>query len=217
MRFEIVDEGFVSIQPDSGATAVACGPRCALTKNSVVVCTYQSQTKLGQNDFKPTISRSIDDGKTWRSQDLLWPHLAVKYSIFGSVSRGANGELLFFGSRTPIAELGESFWSDATQGIKQNELIWAASRDDGRAWSEPTPFPMPIPGSAEVPGPICVTRDRAWVCCYAPYNTFDPDLVIDRNQIVLGFCKERKRWRSSQGSAVKDSGKAKVTLGSYLW
>jgi hypothetical protein len=44
---------------------------------------------------------------------------------------------------------------------------------------------MPIQGAAEAPGPLCVTRAGRWLVCYAPYNTFDPAVEVDRNQIVL--------------------------------
>ena len=213
MEFETLDEGFVTTQPSSGSTAAVCGPRVALARNGSIVCNYQTQTALGLNDFKPTVSRSLDDGRTWRYQGLMWPHLAMKYSIFGSVSRGLDGELLFFGNRTPIDEPGESFWSDVTQGIKQNELVWSVSRDDGRVWAEPEPFPMPIPGAAESPGAMCATRDGGWICCYAPYNSFDTKVIVDRKQIV--FMRSDDRGRSwSSGSMMRfdevDSGGAEA-------
>ena len=43
---------------------------------------------------------------------------------------------------------------------------------------------MPIPGAAEAPGALTILRSGRMICCYAPYNTFDPGLVVDRNQIV---------------------------------
>jgi hypothetical protein len=79
------------------------------------------------------------------------------FSIFGSVSRGRDGRLLFFGSRTVIDEPGEPLWSDATQGLKPNELIWSSSRDDGQTWEPFQVIPQPIPGSAEAPGALCET------------------------------------------------------------
>ena len=198
MQFVTLDEGFVSLQPEKGPTSTVCGSRAALADNGAIICNYQTQTKLGSNDFKPNISRSLDDGKTWKYQGLMWPHLAMSYSIFGSVSPGLDGELLFFGNRTPIGEPGENFWSDATQGIKQNELIWAMSQDDGRTWSEPHPFQMPIAGAAESPGAMCATREGSWVCCYAPYNTFDPEVLVDRNQIVFMRSNDRgANWTSN--------------------
>jgi hypothetical protein len=44
---------------------------------------------------------------------------------------------------------------------------------------------MPTPGAAEAPGAMCVARDGTWHVCYAPYNTFDPAVVVPRNQVVL--------------------------------
>ena len=44
---------------------------------------------------------------------------------------------------------------------------------------------MPIPGAAEAPGPMTLTRGGRLVAVYAPYNTFDASVEVDRNQIVL--------------------------------
>jgi hypothetical protein len=150
---------------------------------------------LGINDFKPIISRSRDGGATWEEQGLIWPHLQETYSIFGSVSRAPDETLFFLGSRTPIDEPGEAFWSESACGLKPNELMWATSGDGGATWSEPTCIPAPIPGSVEVPGPLCSMRDGRWVCCYSLYNTFDPKLVVEHNQVVcLGSSDRGQTW-----------------------
>lgn len=184
MTFETISEGWVTKRQPDTPTAVAAGPRCAVTQEGDVVCTFMVQSQLAVNDFKPLLARSRDGGQTWSEGQLLWPHLQDRYSIFGSVSRAPNGALFFFGSRCPIDTPGETFWSDATQGLKANELILSQSADGGRTWAEPQVVPMPIPGAAEAPGALAVTRSGRMLCCYAPYNTFDPRLVVDRNQIV---------------------------------
>ncbi|MSS70530.1 MAG: exo-alpha-sialidase [Candidatus Latescibacteria bacterium] len=213
MRFERLEEGFINRRPESGPTAVAATPRCAVTDSGEVACSCVTQAALGGNDFKPMLSRSRDGGRTWEEQGLIWPEFQAAYSITGAVSRSPEGALMLFGQRTPIDVPGESFWSDATQGIKQNELIWSISSDGGRTWAEPTPVPLPIPGSAEVPGALCVTRKGAWVGCYAPYNTFDPAVHVDRNQVVFVRSEDRGRtW--GYGSMLRfeepDSGGAEA-------
>jgi hypothetical protein len=184
MPFQTISEGWVTKCQPGTPTAVAAGPRCAVTNEGDVVCTFMVQSQLGINDFKPMLARSHDGGRTWSEGQLLWPHLQDRYSIFGSVSRAPDGNLFFFGSRCPIDIPGETFWSDATQGLKPNELIWSRSADGGRKWADPQVIPMPIPGAAEAPGALTVMRSGRMVCCYAPYNTFDPGRVVDRNQIV---------------------------------
>ena len=196
MRFETISEGWVSRRQPGTPTAVAAGPRCAVTRQGDVVCTFMVQSKLGINDFQPMLARSTDGGRTWSEGQLLWPHLPDRYSIFGSVSRAPDGDLLYFGTRYPIDTPGETFWSEATQGLKANELIWSRSADGGYTWAEPKVIPMPIPGAAEAPGALTVTRSGRMICCYAPYNTFDPQLVVDRNQIVALRSDDRGRtWQ----------------------
>lgn len=184
MRLEVTAEGFVSKRQPHSPTAIAAGSRCAVTREGDVVCTFMVQSKLGVNDFKPMMARSNDGGLTWSEGQLIWPHLQETCSTFCAVSRAPNGDLFCSGTWCPIDAPGESCWSDATQGLKQNELIWSKSTDSGRTWTEPRPIPMPIPGSAEAPGPMTITSRGRWILCYAPYHTFDPKLIVDRNQLV---------------------------------
>jgi Neuraminidase (sialidase) len=140
---------------------------------------------LGTNDFLPMLYRSSDQGATWSEQGPVWACLQDRWSIFVSLSRDAAGNLFLFGSRTPIEQAGEPFWSKATQGLKPNELIWSRSTDGGRTWTEPAVIPMPTAGAAEAPGALCVTRTGRWLAPYSPYPTFDPDLRVERNQVVV--------------------------------
>lgn len=198
MTFEPIAEGFISKRTPHSPTAVAAGSRCAVIRSGDVVCSFMVQSKLGINDFKPVLARSSDGGRTWSEPQLIWPRFDNQYSIFGSVSAAPDGELIYFGARYPIDQPGESFWQDSNQGLKQNELLWARSADGGLTWTEPQPFNMLIPGAAEAPGPMCVTRPGRWLCCYAPYNTFDPKLVVDRNQIVAMRSDDRgKTWKQN--------------------
>ena len=185
MRYERLKEGFVSLRQPNTRTSVAAGPRAVETGTGELLCSYIVQSSLGTNDFVPTLSRSKDGGQTWQEQGPIWPHLEATHSLFASISRADSGQLFAYGSSTPITQSGETFWSDATQGLKQNQLFWASSKDDGRSWTEPQPIPLPIPGAAEAPGPLCVTRKGRWLGCYAPYNTFDPNVSVDRGQVVL--------------------------------
>ncbi len=156
-----------------------------------LLATFMVQSRLGINDFMPVRARSRDGGWTWAEPKPLWPDLADEFSLFGSISSGPDGQVYFFGARTPIDEPGESLWSDATKGLKQNELFWSRSRDAGRSWSAPTVIPMPFPGSAEAPGPLCVTPGGRWVVCYSPYNTFDPQTTVERNGVIALLSDDR--------------------------
>ncbi|MCK4323694.1 MAG: exo-alpha-sialidase [Armatimonadetes bacterium] len=185
MQFEIISQGFVRQTQANTATPRAGLARTVIAPDGDVVCTYVVQEALGLNDIRPMIARSQDGGETWGEHSFIWPHLRDSYAIVGSVSLSPSGDLFIFGAQSRIDQPAESFWCEATQGLKQNELFWARSPDSGKTWSDPLPIPLPIPGSAEAPGPLCIMRSGRWGCCYAPYNTFDPQVVVDRNQVVF--------------------------------
>src|SRR5262249_39776145 len=159
---------------------LAVGSRSTFLANGDLLCSYMLTAALSTNDFVPMLARSSDLGRTWTEQGPIWPRLRDRWATFVSISRDAEGRLFLFGSRTGIDQAGEGFWCDATQGLKQNELIWARSTDHGYTWTEPSVVPMPIAGAAEAPCPLCVTRQGRWLAAYSPYNTFDPHLKVDR-------------------------------------
>jgi hypothetical protein len=191
VRFEKIGEGFVDRRSRSDPRPLAVGPRFARAGEELL-CSYMVQSRLGVNDFLPLLARSADGGHTWSAGVPMWPHHATAYSIFGAISpASANGELLYLGARYFIDEPGEPNWSEATGGLKQNELFWAHSIDGGHTWSEPHVIPMPIPGSAEAPAPMWVTLRGRWLVPYSPYNTFDPAITVDRGQVVLLVSDDR--------------------------
>lgn len=189
--FKALAEGFVSQREPGTATAVAAGPRCAVLTSGEVLCTFMAQSELGVNDFVPMLARSRDGGLSWTEPGPIFPELAATQSLFCSISRGHGEDLFLYGIATPIDQAGESFWSDATQGMKQNGLFWSRSTDGGHTWSAPAAIPMDGPGSAEAPGPLTVTARGRWIVPYAPYNTFDAATVVDRARVVVAYSDDQ--------------------------
>lgn len=197
MTWEAVASGWVArVAPD--APGLAAGSRTVVTRDGDVLCTYMTTAALGTVDFVPMLARSSDLGRTWTVEGPIWPHLTATRSIHCSISKAPDGDLYLYGASTPIDAPGEAYWSEATQGLKANDIVWSRSSDDGRTWSEPTVIPMPVPGSAEAPGPLLVTRSGRWLACYAPYPTFDPAVEVDRARIVLVRSDDRGvTWAST--------------------
>jgi len=196
MRIEFLDSGFIS-RHAAGArsTDIGVGPRLVVLDSGEILCSYMRTARTTTNDFVPVICRSSDMGRTWSSPEAIWPTLQSRWSHFVSISRDAPGRLYLFGSRTPIDTPGESFWSDAAQGLKENELVWATSTDGGQNWTDPRVIPLPIVGSAESPGAMCVTPSR-WIGVYSPCNTFDLGVAVDRSQVVAVLSDDEGRtWR----------------------
>ncbi|MEO7651396.1 MAG: sialidase family protein, partial [Bryobacteraceae bacterium] len=182
--FATIAEGFVARAP------VACGPRCVVNAAGEILCVFMVQSKLGINDFVPLMTRSTDGGLTWTEPAPVFaPEITAAWSIFCSVGPG----LFLHGIRTAIGEPGESFWSDETQGMKQNEVFWSRSPDDGKSWTAPTPIPMDGPGSAEAPCPLTVTRSGRWIAAYSPYNTFDASEQVIRERVVIAYSDDQGR------------------------
>jgi len=203
--FKIIEEGFVHRCPETGPESVAATSRCAVTRTGEVVCHFHLQSDIGVNDFVPHIARSKDGGKTWHLQGPVWPSLRSKFSINASIRNSPDGTLFLYGFRMPITKPGESFWCQETLGILPNELIWARSEDDGYTWSDPHVFQLPLPGAAETPSPLCVTRSGRWLAPYAPHNTFDPNLKVElRHTVLMISDDEGASWRHTTMMQVKE-------------
>lgn len=196
--YEIIDDGWIVRSGELETGRVAAGPRLAVLPDGQVLCSCMLQEKLGQNDFVPMLYRSLNEGKDWQPGRSVWPHLERRWSIFANISRDDAGRLYLFGSRTPIDTPCEPFWSDATQGLKQNELFWAVSDDAGETWCDPQPIAMPVPGAAEAPGAMQILTSGRWIAPYSPYNTFDPNLQVERNQAIVVYSDDAgATWRHS--------------------
>ncbi len=190
--YEVVDEGFVVRGP-----LAACS-RVAQIDERELIATYVTRSGAGIADYTVESARSVDGGRTWESSGPIWPDLVGRASMSMALSRSANGDLFLYGTSTPTDDPSESWWDGERLALRQNDLVWARSRDGGRRWTRPTVIPMPIPGSAEAPGPLTVTSGGRWIAVYAPYNTFDPAVVVDRNQIVAVFSDDQgATWRHS--------------------
>jgi Neuraminidase (sialidase) len=185
MRFEKISEGFVRQNEAEEDGLISAGPRSALARDGAeLLCTYALTKELGTNDFVAVLSRSSDGGQTWSHEGPVFSTWRSQYSIAGSICRAPSGEHYFHAMRTPIDVPGETFWNDATSGMKQNDLVWTRSQDDGRTWQEPSVVPMHAPGSAEAPGALCVKRNGDLLLPYAPYNSFELT-DVERNHVVV--------------------------------
>jgi hypothetical protein len=196
MPLRTVAEGFVSRRQAGTPTAIAAGPRCVALQSGEIVCSFVVQSALGVNDFATMLARSGDGGISWDEARPVWPGRGGRESIFCSISRAPSGDLYLSGMRWAIEVAGESFWSDATQGMKPNDLVWSRSRDHAVSWSEPRAIPLDGQGSVESPGALCITRAGRWLVCYAPYNTLDPAVPVDRGRVVVALSDDDGRtWR----------------------
>lgn len=183
--FEPIGEGDIARLDPDGHYVSASGPRCVVAGNGELVCSFMISNGNGINDFIPVLAFSRDEGRTWSEANPVWPGLTRTDSLFCSLSKAPDGTLFLYGTRTPIERPGEKFWQASNQGIKRNELFWARSGDHGRTWTQPHAIPLPAEASAEAPGPLCVTRNNEWLAVFAPYNTFDEAVRVQRNRIVL--------------------------------
>jgi len=192
----ILAEGYISRRQPASPTAIAAGPRCVVTAAGEIICSFVVQSALGVNDFATMLARSPDGGVTWDEARPVWPEREGRESIFCSISRGNSDDLFLTGMRWTVDAAGESFWSDATQGMKPNQLIWSRSRGHAATWSEPRAIPLDGPGSVEAPGTLCCTRAGRWLVCYSPYNTFDPTITVDRGRVMVALSDDEGRtWR----------------------
>ncbi len=89
--------------------------------------------------------------------------------------------------------------------MKDNEVIYAYSGDKGKIWSKSFVIPKPIPGAAEAPGAMCITKKGSWHICYSPYNSFNPDVSVERNQVILLTSRDSGRhWHYTKMMRFKE-------------
>jgi hypothetical protein len=81
MKFEKISEGFIYDIKKSVSGKIAAGPRCVLTNDNKLICTFFAQSTQGINDFEVMHSLSYDNGNTWTECKSIWPEMRSLYSI----------------------------------------------------------------------------------------------------------------------------------------
>lgn len=170
--------GFVTRFP------LPASPRVAVLPDGRLVASFVGRSGAGTPDYALFVTSSEDGGRTWQGERPVWPEDAGRWSLAGSIAAGVAGELVLFGTQTPVSAGDGSWWDPERGALAANELFWSRSEDGGATWSARRVIPMADPAAAEAPGPMLVTRGGGRLVCYAPYPTFDPALVVDRPRIV---------------------------------
>ena len=178
--FKKVSEGFV-YQAEKGGR-IGVGPRTALTKDGRIVCSYMTQTTVGQNDLIPMVTYS-QDGEKWDGTKPIWPQLKSKKSSFVSARNTPDGRVSVAGMLFDIDSEGEMFWSDEAAGMKENKLCWCIS-DDGIHFPEPQVVPLAYYASAEQPGGLLVKKNGEIIMIYAPYDTIKKKQSVVTNKLI---------------------------------
>jgi hypothetical protein len=175
----VLETGFVTRFP------LPASPRVAVLPDGRLVASFVGRSGAGTPDYALFVATSHDGGRTWSGERSVWPEDAGRWSLAGSIAAGMPGELVLFGTQTPVTPGGGSWWDPERGALAANDLFWSRSVDGGATWSPRQVIPMAEPAAAEAPGPMLVTRGGRRLVCYAPYPTFDPELVVDRPRIVV--------------------------------
>lgn len=198
--FQKLAEGNVYTVP---AQSMTCsGSRSARLPDGKYICTFNTESASGVNDFVPMAAYS-DDGLHWKEAAPLWPAWSDKVSMFISVRNTDDGRICVCGMAVDIAYPGENWWSDELSAMKENRLVYAIS-DDGYDFGEPQFVDLPYYGACEIPGGMYVDANGVMYIAYAPYPTIEGREKVDTNCIVLMRSSDNgKTWESSKIGRVE--------------
>ena len=179
--FKKIAEGDIYFEGKDGLISV--GSRTAVLPDGKLIATFNTESKIGINDFAPMVSYS-QDGIVWSEAKYLWPQYIGKKSVYGSVRKTLDGRVCFAGVCTPITEPGQPYWSDEVGGMLENKLIFSIS-EDGYTFPDFTEVDLPYYGSAENPGGMLVDRDGTIRIIYAPYKAIEGKEDTEVCQLVM--------------------------------
>ena len=176
-RLKLLSEGILYCNPNPGFRA-----ECAFLPNVVplsageVMCFYRLGQAFYSIDGKLARLRSIDGGRTWQTEGLVWAprddDATCSYTA-PHATRFSDGSMVLIAFRVDFSDPDRPMFNPETGGVRPHQTILFRSADDGHTWSEPEVLEAPHKGLANPPSQIIELNDGRWWLGWERWKVWD--------------------------------------------
>lgn len=161
---KILDEGILYYNPNPGYESIhAFFPYIEQIDEKEFICLYGRGSAMASADRVVAKLRSIDGGKTWKEEGVIWdPSRDDKRFCYyhGAAAKLKNNKLIAVLTRFDRSNPRELMWDPATSfGYPHPDIVILWSKDKGHTWSKPQIVPFPEGMVGNHGGPIIELDD----------------------------------------------------------
>ena len=174
----VIDEqGVLYRNPRPGYKAeCAYLPNVVQLHSGELLCFYRLGQAFYSTGGRLAQLRSLDKGRTWQQDGLIWDPAGDDHPYSYSAPHGAqlgDGTLLVTARRTDAAGPDAVMFNPETGGAAPVDIVIFRSHDRGRNWLRPEVLSLPGNGYADAPSQIIELNDGRWFLACELWKAWD--------------------------------------------
>ncbi len=198
---QIVHEGPIFRNPMPGYEAKnAYYANMAVISDDEIVCVNTIGQALYALDRRLTLSRSLDGGRTWNEEGLIWDTAKddrnYAYTL-GWITRLRDGSMVMATFRHERIEKDKIRHNPETGGLPPEQYVLMHSTDNGRTWTRPQLINYPPPGQPaglDLCSPIVELADGRWLLPCNVWKAWDDPTPLHMKYHYLFSSDRGKTW-----------------------
>lgn len=176
-RLKLLSGGVLYRNSDPGfRTECAFLPNVVPLSREEVVCFYRIGSAFYSLDGKIAKLRSIDGGRTWACESVVWDprNDRTSYSYTAPhATRMRDGSMVLIAHRREFSEPYRPQINPVTGGQLPGEIVLFRSIDNGHSWSDPERLDLPGSGVVDAPSQIIELTDGRWFLACEVWKSWD--------------------------------------------
>ena len=197
-RIEILSAGILHRNPSPGYVAeCAFLPNVVPLSESELICFFRLGSAFYSDDGRLARLRSIDGGKTWTNEGLVWDPEQDETRYSYSAPHGtrlSDGALVLVASRKECSVPGARDFNPETGGIRPRQKAILRSTDNGLTWSASEVLDLPGDGLADTPSQIIELNSGRWFLACELWKGWDDENPLHIKGYAVFSDDQGKTW-----------------------
>jgi len=195
MKFKLIDHKTI-FRTQSGKQAFY-GKVIKLTE-SEYICSVIMGSKIESLDSHTEILRSTDGGLTWQKEGAIISSEKErkKFTEIGFININHSGSLFYTAARWKNygQQKNVPLINAKTIGMKDNEMLFRTTKDNGKTWSAPQIIPKTMNVPVEVPSSPFILNNTTTILPFAAWKKWDGTCPYGHNIYAIKSNREMTQW-----------------------
>lgn len=194
----IIDSGIIYKNPQPDLKSIqACFPYIEQLSEKELICIYTRGSAFASIDRVLVKSRSLDGGKTWVDEGLVWDtkndDKQYCYHV-GCITRLKDNKLIIVSSRWDRSDADKPLYNLKTEGYLPSEIILFWSSDNGHSWALPQAVSLPSGMIGNNSGCIVELDDGNFMLPFETWKSYNDASLAKQKALALLSKDGGKIW-----------------------